>query len=751
MAETIRFAGYELDQDAMELRKDGSPIRLQEQPFRVLALLAERPGKIVTREELREQIWGNTFVDFDQSLNKAINRVREALNDNAATPEYVETVPRRGYRFIAPVIASTANGMSIPAASATINTIITSEKQARRSWTVPVAAIAVVGLLAIIGATAVRWRQPRSPTVPEARLITSFGWQPTLSRDGKLLAYVSSVGNEPSHIWVQQTAGGEAIPVTTGPEFDDLPDFSPDGTRIAFYSARGGGGIYTTSTLPGEPRLLVGSPKAFFPRFSPDADRILYLQDHKAFTVSVNGGQPAPLPVNGDFILYSPPMWSPGGKEILFYGSPRGEPNQRANWWIAPVAAGQARMVHLPGLERDDQSTVHPYAWVRAADEREWILYSITKPHNWKLCRIRVSARGTTDEAPELISSGNGNLGWLGGASRDGKLAYTIVSGSASIYQISINPRGQKSAPTLQLPLREAEFHNSPSVSHDGKWMAYVTDTPGKPDLVVLRNLNTGSEHLLDDNDRVPGGDVATSISPDGSRVMFQRDCKEGPFRATPDKPLPCGYVVSSEGGGSERVCLRCTPRGFSSDGWSVLLQKYDPISATKDRITALDLRTKTEHDFLSHPDDPLYHPFFSWDDRWVVFKKMPASKSPEPPSQILIAPVRHGSPGAAEEWIAVTDGTHSDDKPQFSADGNTVYFTSTRDGYLCIWAQKLDPGTKHPLGSPVPFEHFHNSAGHDASINQIASDLSVARDKMLINLPEIHSAIWMLQIPQAP
>src|SRR3984885_1597082 len=147
----IRFGAYELDQDAMELRKDGAPIRLQEQPFRVLALLAERPGKIVTRDELREQIWGNTFVDFDQSLNKAINRVREALNDNAATPEYVETIPRRGYRFIAPVIVSSANGTSIPAASSTRDTIITNEKHARRSWVVPVAAIAVVGLLAILG------------------------------------------------------------------------------------------------------------------------------------------------------------------------------------------------------------------------------------------------------------------------------------------------------------------------------------------------------------------------------------------------------------------------------------------------------------------------------------------------------------------------------------------------------------------------------------------------------------------------
>src|SRR6267142_1996934 len=104
MAGKIHFGVYELDCDAMELRKHGVLIRLQEQPLRVLATLVERPGEIVTREELRERIWGkDTFVDFDQSLNKAVNRVREALHDNAGTPQYVETVPRRGYRFIAPV------------------------------------------------------------------------------------------------------------------------------------------------------------------------------------------------------------------------------------------------------------------------------------------------------------------------------------------------------------------------------------------------------------------------------------------------------------------------------------------------------------------------------------------------------------------------------------------------------------------------------------------------------------------------
>jgi eukaryotic-like serine/threonine-protein kinase len=404
-------------------------------------------------------------------------------------------------------------------------------------------------------------------------------------------------------------------------------------------------------------------------------------------------------------------------------------------------------LVQLPEVEQN-RSASSVRAWVRTADDREWILYSTSKRQNWKLWRIGVSPRRSIDETPEIIASGNGRLGPFGSASRDGKLAYTISSVSVSIYQISMSDRGQKLDPTLQLPLPEAGLHNSPSVSRDGKWMAYVTNTPGKPDVVVLRNLTTGAEHLLDDNDRQPDGDVVTSISPDGSRVLFQRDCKEALFRDNPDRPLPCGFMVSAAGGQAERVCLRCTPRGFSSDGSVVLLQKVDQTDVNKDRIVALDLGTKTEHDLLSHPDSPLYHPFFSWDDHWVVFKKMSSSNLPEPPSQILIAPVRHGSAGMQAEWIPATDGLHSDDKPQFSADGNTVYFTSTRDGYLCIWAQKLDPVTKHPQGSPFAYEHFHNSAGHDASINQAASDLSVARNKILINLPEIHPAIWITQTP---
>ena len=116
-------------------------------------------------------------------------------------------------------------------------------------------------------------------------------------------------------------------------------------------------------------------------------------------------------------------------------------------------------------------------------------------------------------------------------------------------------------------------------------------------------------------------------------------------------------------------------------------------------------------------------------------------------PAQILIAPVQHGAPAGQAKWIAVTDGRNNDDKAQFSPDGNTVYFTSTRDGYLCIWAQRLDPATKHPLGSPFALEHFHNSEGRAAAFNQIFSDLTVARDKILINLPHVQPDTWMTQM----
>jgi cholera toxin transcriptional activator len=99
-----RFGVFEADLDARELRKQGRRIRLQEQPFAVLAILLERPGSVVSREDIRQKLWAaDTFVDFDHSLNTAVNKIRETLGDSAASPRFVETVARRGYRFVCEV------------------------------------------------------------------------------------------------------------------------------------------------------------------------------------------------------------------------------------------------------------------------------------------------------------------------------------------------------------------------------------------------------------------------------------------------------------------------------------------------------------------------------------------------------------------------------------------------------------------------------------------------------------------------
>lgn len=119
---TFRFGVFEMDEDTGELRKDGkAQTRLREQAARVLVLLLERPQDLVTREELRERLWASdTFVDFDHGMNTAINQLRNALGDQASNPRFIQTLPRKGYRFIAPVEIAT-NGAAEPRTASTRN------------------------------------------------------------------------------------------------------------------------------------------------------------------------------------------------------------------------------------------------------------------------------------------------------------------------------------------------------------------------------------------------------------------------------------------------------------------------------------------------------------------------------------------------------------------------------------------------------------------------------------------------------
>lgn len=118
-SETLRFAEFEADLRTGELRRDGRVLKLQGKPFQVLAALLLRPGKLVTREELRQSLWpADTFVDFEHGLNTAVNKVREALRDSASNPRFIETLPRRGYRFVGTISRDSGAEVSSTASTA---------------------------------------------------------------------------------------------------------------------------------------------------------------------------------------------------------------------------------------------------------------------------------------------------------------------------------------------------------------------------------------------------------------------------------------------------------------------------------------------------------------------------------------------------------------------------------------------------------------------------------------------------------
>lgn len=702
--------------------------------------LATRAGELVTREELRGLVWGDTFVDFDQSLNKAINRAREALRDDPATPQYIETVPRRGYRFIAPVTVIAAIEAHAPAINLQPSPDVETESSVRAQPNANMAGkrIALLAACSIILLACVvlmlTWQRSGKTTLQEAPHLALYGWQPTLSQDGKLVAYLFAKGRGPFHIWVRQTAGGEAMPVTSGSDPDFLPSFSPDGTQIVFCSGRSGGALLITPTIPGESRVLVANPGARFPSFSPNGDSVLFSQDQKAFLVSPAGGQPRPLPIDKGFRINGPAHWSPDGKKILFHGGHIQDKASWDQWWIAPLGGGEPRPVRLPGIQENSSSDFDVGAWVRSADDHDWIIYSTSDADSWHLWRIQVSSQGKpVDNKPQLLTEGSGGLGLMASASRDGSIAYAVGSARESIFEIPLNDHGRKAGPIESVVLNEDSRARSPSLSRDGRWMAYDTAVPGKPDSIQLRDLTTQTDHLLDDVGRQPKWYYGTAISPDGSSIAFARDCKQA--TSSDGSPTSCGFVVGAHNGEPEQICEGCTPRGFSSDGSLVMLEKYDSKDRDRGNLAAFDLKLRKERAIFRSPPSRewLYHPFLSWDDHWLVFKKMHSQD--QDPSQILIAPVRDGYAADASAWIPITDGLHNDDKPQFSADGDTVFYTSSRDGYLCIWAQPLDSRTKHPVGPPFGFEHFHDENGQAGIILQHESDLIVARDKVLIAL----------------
>jgi serine/threonine-protein kinase len=238
----VCFGPFELDLRAGELRKDGHRIRLQEQPFQILRMLLESPGEVVAREEIRRRLWpDDTVVEFDHSINAAVKRLRDALRDSPERPRYIETLARRGYRFIAEV--RPAERPKPPEPVIVIHRPPAEPaprrgwRQTRSGWAVP-AALATLGLLA--GAAAIYYRAGPEPLRPLTRLDLEIdgedsprgerGTSAILSPDGRRLVYVAH-----SRLFVRRLDQATSTELA-GTERAQTPFFSPDGQWVAFFS-----------------------------------------------------------------------------------------------------------------------------------------------------------------------------------------------------------------------------------------------------------------------------------------------------------------------------------------------------------------------------------------------------------------------------------------------------------------------------------------------------------------------------------
>ncbi len=275
----VRFGVFEVDLEAGQLLKDGQKVKLQGQPFQVLAMLLERPGQVVTREELQQRLWSaDTFVDFDHGLNKAINKIREALGDSADSPRFVETLARRGYRFVAPVeqvgehLSNSNLGVdkvtdaSVPSASpAGLQEV---EKVQRRKWTAGWTWAALLTALILAGVGWFYFHRVVAPPMKVVRFTSYPGKEknPALSPDGQRLAFAwDGESGDNFDIYVRSIGPAGEVPLTTerplrlttDPATDVSPTWSPDGRYLAFARvSAGNSAVYVMPSMGGQERKL---------------------------------------------------------------------------------------------------------------------------------------------------------------------------------------------------------------------------------------------------------------------------------------------------------------------------------------------------------------------------------------------------------------------------------------------------------------------------------------------------------------
>ena len=286
----VRFAEFEADVQTGELRKDGVKLKFSGQPFQVLAILLERPGDVVMREELQKRLWPDTFVDVERNLNTAVNKIREVLGDSAESPHFIETLPRRGYRFIgkleAPPDATPvdSNGVVNPGQAGLetappllppVDPVPKSEtskdvsRKRFRRWLLP-GTVALGGVVAFLAVSlSFRERRTVAPSRDSWAKITDFSdsaTSPALSPDGRMIAFIRGPDTfiTKGQIYVKMLPDGQPVQLTHDDRLKMAPAFSPDGSRIAYTATESNyaWNSWAVPVLGGEPEMLLPNAAA---------------------------------------------------------------------------------------------------------------------------------------------------------------------------------------------------------------------------------------------------------------------------------------------------------------------------------------------------------------------------------------------------------------------------------------------------------------------------------------------------------
>lgn len=321
----IPFGPFEADCLSQELRKHGVRLRLPRQSFQILKMLLERPGEVVTREELRARLWSaDTFVDFDHGLNAAVKRLRDALGDSTESPRFIETVPRLGYRFVAPgsggipAEARIADGPTVLSAP-TLSAIAARERGKAFFRQYGIVILLSLIVLGVLGWEA--WRSSLHTTNVVERKLTANSSEnnvtsAAITRDGKYLAYSDNTG-----LYLKLIRSGETHPVPLPPNFTaGVSDWFPDGSHLLVW--RGDPpeklSLWTIPIFGGTPRKL--AEDAWGGAISPDGSHIAFQRSdfgREEWVMRADGTEQVKA-ASDKSSWAGPPTWSPDGNRIAY-------------------------------------------------------------------------------------------------------------------------------------------------------------------------------------------------------------------------------------------------------------------------------------------------------------------------------------------------------------------------------------------------------------------------------------------------